>query len=59
MNNIELIDKLTTITTLQADIIREQAYIIEQNNLIDNFENAKETVDELFNQAEYELRHFL
>ena len=57
MNNIELIDKLCEVTTLQNDIIREQAMIIRQHEIIDVLENEREYADSLLDIIERNLRN--
>ena len=45
VNNYELIDKLCEITTLQSDIIRKQANVIEQHKIIDSFVEESELMN--------------
>lgn len=50
MNNLELIDRLCTVTETQARIIREQAIFIEEQSTVDDeikkkFAVQRETVD--------------
>lgn len=37
LSSIGLIDTLCEVATLQSDIIRKQAYVIEQHKIIDSF----------------------
>lgn len=56
MNNIELIDDLCKITTLQSDIIRKQAYIIEQHRIVGSFKSERNDVNDLLDTVEFKLR---
>lgn len=57
MNNIELIDKLCEVTTLQSDIIREQTMIIRQHEIIDVFEKERDDANNMLDVIECNLRN--
>lgn len=57
MSNLEIIDKLCEVTTLQNDIIREQTMIIRQHEIVDAFENEREFADNLLDIIERKLRN--
>lgn len=57
MNNIELIDKLCEVTTLQSDIIREQTMVIRQHEITDTFENKRGYANDLLDIIECKLRN--
>ena len=56
LSSIELIDTLCEVTTLQSDIIRKQAYVIEQHKIIDSFADERDTAGGKLDTIEYELR---
>lgn len=47
MTDAELIDRLCAVTTLQADIIREQSEIISQARLVYDGRKEQEAIAEL------------
>jgi hypothetical protein len=62
MNTLELIDRLCAVTAAQADIIREQAYFIENCKTIDeevkkHFADQRGPVDAELDLLEIKLRH--
>ena len=57
MSNLEIIDKLCEVTTLQNDIIREQAMVIRQHEITDAFENEREYANNLLDIIEHKLRN--
>lgn len=57
MSNLEIIDKLCEVTTLQNDIIREQTMIIRQHEIVDAFENEREYTNSLLDVIECNLRN--
>jgi len=57
MTDLEMIDKLCEVTTLQSDIIRKQATIIAQNEIADNLGEGRQIVDEILDSVEFNLRH--
>ena len=57
MTDLEIIDKLCEVTTLQSDIIRKQAIAIAQNEIADNLEEERKTVDDILDTVEFNLRH--
>ena len=61
MNTLELIDRLCGVTTAQADIIREQAFFIENCKTIDeeakrHYADLRGTVDAELDLLEIRLR---
>lgn len=61
MNTLELIDRLCAVTAAQADIIREQAYFIENCKTIDeevkkHFADQRGPVDAELDLLEIRLR---
>ena len=61
MNTLELIDRLCAVTATQADIIREQAYFIENCKTIDeevkkHFADQRGPVDAELDLLEIRLR---
>ena len=63
MNNLELIDRLCTVTETQARIIREQALFIEEQLTVDDeikkkFAEQRETVDSELDSLGVGLRPF-
>lgn len=57
MSDLEIIDKLCEITTLQNDIIREQTMIIRQHEIVDVFKNERDTASNMLDVIELELRN--
>jgi len=57
MTDLEIIDKLCEVTTLQSDIIRKQATIIAQNEIANSLEDERQIVDEILDSVELNLRH--
>ena len=57
MSNLEIIDKLCEVTTLQNDIIREQTMIIRQHEITDTFESERGYVNDLLDIIECKLRN--
>jgi hypothetical protein len=57
MGDLEIIDKLCEVTTLQNDIIREQAMIIRQSEIIDAFEKERDDANNMLDVIELELRN--
>lgn len=57
MSDLEIIDKLCEITTLQNDIIREQTMIIRQHEITDTFENKRGCANDLLDIIECKLRN--
>ena len=57
MSDLEIIDKLCEITTLQNDIIREQTTIIRQHEIVDVFKNERDTASNMLDVIELELRN--
>jgi len=57
MTDLEMIDKLCEVTTLQSDIIRKQATIIAQNEIANSLEDERQIVDEILDSVELNLRH--
>ena len=57
MSNLETIDKLCEVTTLQSDIIREQTMIIKQHEIIDTFEKERDDANNILDVIELELRN--
>lgn len=57
MSDLEIIDKLCEVTTLQSDIIRKQATIIAQNEIVNSMEEERKLVDEILDSVEFNLRH--
>lgn len=57
MTDLEMIDKLCEVTTLQSDIIRKQATIIAQNEIVNSMEEERKLVDEILDSVEFNLRH--
>lgn len=57
MSDLEIIDKLCEVTTLQSDIIREQTMIIRQHEIIDTFEKKRDDANNILDVIELELRN--
>ena len=57
MSDLEIIDKLCEVTTLQNDIIREQTMIIRQHEIIDIFEKERDDANNMLDVIELELRN--
>jgi hypothetical protein len=57
MTDLEMIDKLCEVTTLQADIITKQATIIAQNEIADSLVDERKLVDDILDAVEFNLRH--
>ena len=63
MTPMELVDRLCAVTAKQADIIREQAFFIENVLTVDDearkkFAAMREPVDAELDDLEYQLRPF-
>ena len=61
MNTLEIIDRLCAVTTAQADIIREQAFFIENVLTVDEearekFAALRKPVEAELDLLEYQLR---
>jgi len=57
MTDLEMIDKLCEVTTLQSDIIRKQSTIIAQSEIANELEEERKLVDEILDTVELNLRH--